>query len=191
MEKTQVYFVHYASDGSIHDVFADIITANAAVGRLVPGTSYVVPKEIETELPFWDWRESYYAARHAETLDEERRTEWDVMVGSRFVGRYGPGLTVSEVSQMANNLMRSGWYRGGSSDYHHYDVVPATPRMSAASGHDCNHITCNSRRSAILAGGRYWDGSRWVCLGGCGTAPPLTDEEMDWADDVRLDEQFA
>lgn len=52
----------------------------------------------------------------------------------------------------------------------------------------CTHITCQSRRSAIVAGGRYFDGKRWVCLGSCYTAPPLTDEEIEWAESVRTDQ---
>ena len=31
----------------------------------------------------------------------------------------------------------------------------------------CRHVTCSSRDNAEACGGRYWDGSRWVCLGGC------------------------
>jgi hypothetical protein len=63
----------------------------------------------------------------------------------------------------------------------HYDGPPGGPHDDG-SPCVCRHVTSPSRRSAILAGGRYWDGTAWVCLGGCGTAPPLTAEEMDWAD---------
>ena len=42
----------------------------------------------------------------------------------------------------------------------------------------CRHVTAPSRMSAILAGGRYWDGSAWVCTV-CGTAPEPTPHERE------------
>lgn len=61
-----------------------------------------------------------------------------------------------------------------------------TPASGRPAAHDdgtpciCRHVTCQSRRSALLAHGRYWDGAAWVCVS-CGTAPPPTTEEIEWA----------
>lgn len=40
----------------------------------------------------------------------------------------------------------------------------------------CRHVNSSSRAAALRNGGRYWDGSQWVCTQ-CGTAPPATDSE--------------
>lgn len=42
----------------------------------------------------------------------------------------------------------------------------------------CRHVTAPSRMSAILAHGRYWDGSAWVCVA-CRTAPEPTLRERE------------
>jgi hypothetical protein len=65
-----------------------------------------------------------------------------------------------------------------------YDGPPAGPHDDGSSC-VCRHMTCQSRREAILAHGRYWDGQAWVCLGGCKTAPPPTAQEIEWAESMR------
>lgn len=42
----------------------------------------------------------------------------------------------------------------------------------------CRHVDSHSRLAALRDGGRYWDGSAWVCPS-CGTAPPATEEERE------------
>lgn len=60
-----------------------------------------------------------------------------------------------------------------------------TPRELIPSAHSdgsdcvCRHVSCQTRLGAIDAGGRYFDGTQWVCVS-CGTAPPVTDEERNW-----------
>jgi hypothetical protein len=35
----------------------------------------------------------------------------------------------------------------------------------------CRHVTASSKQEARRHGGRWFDGSRWVCEGGCYNAP--------------------
>jgi hypothetical protein len=45
-------------------------------------------------------------------------------------------------------------------------------------------VSAGSRRSALLAGGRYYDHDheKWVCFG-CGSAPEPTEEELRWLEE--------
>jgi predicted RNA-binding Zn-ribbon protein involved in translation (DUF1610 family) len=45
----------------------------------------------------------------------------------------------------------------------------------------CRHVNAQTRLAALRVGGRYWDGTAWVCPS-CGTAPGRTPEEADILD---------
>ncbi len=40
----------------------------------------------------------------------------------------------------------------------------------------CRHVRADNRLQAIADGGRYWNGTKWICPS-CGTAPAPTEEE--------------
>lgn len=62
------------------------------------------------------------ADREAELDAEERLVVWLAYVGERLVRRLGPGLTQQEADIEVDAYLRSGWYRGGSDDYHRYTL---------------------------------------------------------------------